>query len=69
MDSLFAGITLADEIRRGASDNELIDLAVKHRRLDVVRALCSYQGFGSEDLPTGPGCTRPKDHDGPCSTD
>ena len=28
---------------------------------------CGYQGFGSGDHPTGPGCTRPKGHDGKCA--
>jgi hypothetical protein len=30
-------------------------------------AACGYQGFGSGDDPTGPGCVLPKGHDGACS--
>jgi hypothetical protein len=39
VDRLFAGIILAEAIKAGATRQELIDLAIKHRRLDVVKKL------------------------------
>jgi len=39
VDRLFAGIIINEAINRGASRQELIDLAVRHKRMDVVKHL------------------------------
>jgi hypothetical protein len=41
VDALFAGMVIHAEMRRGATRQELIDLAVRLKRLDVVKFLLS----------------------------